>query len=188
MENDTGREDDSLPRAEEDLRLPGRRSFLGLVIGAGSAVVGVLMAIPLLRFALYPLFAQTTAAEWSDVGPVDSFGSLSAPVQKLITVPQRDGWREVVSQRPVYVTKDQAGQVEVLSATCPHLGCEVPWSPEKHAFYCPCHGSVFASDGSRISGPAPRGLDSLASTVENGRLKVRFQYFRQLLPEKEAVS
>jgi len=187
MENALARED-AVPPGKGEPGLPGRRSFLGWMIGAVWAVVGGLMSIPLLRFALYPLFDHTARADWSDVGPVDSFASLSTPVEKLITITQRDGWREIVSQKPVYVTKDQAGQLEVLSAICPHLGCEVPWSPEKQAFYCPCHGSVFAPDGSRISGPAPRGLDSLATTVENGQLKVRFQYFRQLLPYKEVAG
>jgi hypothetical protein len=28
-------------------------------------------------------------------------------------------------------------------------------------------------------------MDSLDTTVQNGQLKVRYQYFRQLLPDKE---
>ena len=176
------------PQEARNVPNPGRRSFLEVALGLGTAIVAGLMAIPLLRFALYPLFASTAEAEWSEVGAADSFASLATPVEKLITVSQRDGWREMVSQRPVYVTKDSQGQLRVLSAVCPHLGCEVPWNPDRHAFFCPCHGSVFAPDGSRISGPTPRGLDSLTSTIENGQLKVRYQYFRQLLPDKEAVS
>ena len=188
MKNESTRDDDAVLSGKGGPGLPGRRLFLGWMIGTVSAVVGVLMAIPLVRFAFYPLFAQTGEAGWSDVGPVDSFGSLSAPVERFISVSQRDGWRETVSREPVYVTKDHGGQLEVLSAICPHLGCEVPWNAEKQAFYCPCHGSVFAPDGSRISGPAPRGLDSLTTTVENGQLKARFQYFRQLLPYKEVAG
>jgi len=171
--------------AKEVLKDSERRTFLGVVIGAGMTIFGILAAIPLLRFALYPLFAKAASVAWSDVGPADSFESLSSPIQKLVTVEQRDGWRESVAQRPVYVTRDKQGQVVVLSAICPHLGCQVTWSGEKNGFFCPCHGSLFGPDGTRISGPTPRNMDSLATTVEGGELKVRYQYFRQLLPNKE---
>ena len=43
-------------------------------------------------------------------------------------------------------------------------------------------------DGTRFRGPAPRSMDDLDSKVENGMLKVRYQYFRQLIPTKEALS
>ncbi len=167
---------------------PERRTFLGVMIGAGMTIFGVLAAIPLVRFALYPLYAKAASVTWSDVGPADSFASLSAPVQKLVSVEQRDGWRESVSEKPVYVTKDKQGQVVVLSAICPHLGCQVTWSADRQDFFCPCHGSVFAPDGTRISGPTPRGMDSLESTVQDGQLKVRYQYFRQLMPNKEVAD
>jgi len=168
--------------------LPDRRSFLATALGAVMAGVGALLAIPLVRFALYPIFANSDDTKWSDVGSESDFASLSDPVQKMITVSQVDGWRESLAQKAVYVTKDSQGQLGVLSAICPHLGCQVPWSAEKKAFFCPCHGSIFGPDGARISGPTPRGLDSLQSTVQDGRLKVRYQYFRQLLPDKESVS
>jgi menaquinol-cytochrome c reductase iron-sulfur subunit len=168
--------------------LPDRRSFLANVMGAVMTGIGALLAIPLVRFALYPIFAKTSETQWSDVGPADSFASISDPIPKLITVSQVDGWRESQSQKPVYVTKDSQGQLTVLTAVCPHLGCEVPWNAEKKEFFCPCHGSVFAPDGARVSGPTPRGLDSLQTIVQDGQLKVRYQYFRQLLPDKEPVS
>jgi menaquinol-cytochrome c reductase iron-sulfur subunit len=173
----------SMPAPQQD-----RRSFLATALGAVMAGAGALLAIPLVRFALYPIFAKSGDAEWSDVGSASDFASLSDPVQKMITISQVDGWRESLSQKAVYVTKDTQGQLEVLSAICPHLGCQVPWNAEKKEFFCPCHGSVFAPDGARVSGPTPRGLDSLQSTVQDGRLKVRYQTFRQLLPDKEPVS
>jgi menaquinol-cytochrome c reductase iron-sulfur subunit len=43
-------------------------------------------------------------------------------------------------------------------------------------------------DGAKISGPAPRPMDDLESKVENGMLKVRYQYFRQLISTKEPLS
>jgi menaquinol-cytochrome c reductase iron-sulfur subunit len=188
LAHDTHDENQAVAEAGEQALSPDRRSFLATALGAVLSAAGALLAIPLLRFALYPIFAKSGDSEWSDVGSAGDFASLSDPVQKMITISQVDGWRASLSQKAVYVTKDSQGQLEVLSAICPHLGCQVPWNAEKKAFYCPCHGSVFAPDGSRISGPTPRGLDSLESTVQDGRLKVRYQYFRQLLPDKEPVS
>lgn len=188
MAHDAHNDNQALVEASDQAPVQDRRSFLATALGAVMTGAGALLAIPLARFALYPIFAKTAETQWSDVGPADSFASLSDPVQKIITVSQVDGWRASLSQKPVYVTKSSQGQLEVLSAVCPHLGCEVPWNPEKKEFFCPCHGSVFAPDGARISGPTPRSLDSLTSTIQDGQLKVRYQYFRQLLPDKEPVS
>ncbi len=188
MSDETRQPAGGIADAKESAKAPERRTFLGAIIGGGMTIFGILAAIPLVRFALYPLYAKAAESGWSDVGPADSFASLSEPVQKLVTVEQRDGWRVSVAQRPVYVTKDKQGNVEVLSAICPHLGCQVIWSADKQDFYCPCHGSLFAADGSRISGPTPRGMDSLSTTVEGCQLKVRYEYFRQLLPNKEVAD
>lgn len=173
---------------KRELLFPGRRSFFAVLVGVGTACVGALLSIPLVRFALYPLVAKTTETGWSEVGPVDSFASLPAPVQKVITVTERDGWREFASKRPVYVTRDGQGQLQVFSSVCPHLGCEVPWDESKQEFFCPCHGSSFSANGTRLGGPTPRGLDSLPTTIQDGRLMVRYQYYRQLVPDKEVVG
>jgi Rieske Fe-S protein len=150
--------------------------------------VGAALVVPLVRYVFYPLRAQTTQIQWSDVGLVSEFVSITAPVQRSITVDQIDGWRKMVSDKVVYISKARSGQLEVLSAVCPHLGCSVQWRSAKGEFECPCHGATFAPDGSRMAGPAPRGMDALQTRVANGRLLVRYQYFRQLVPFKEAAG
>src|SRR5438067_11328779 len=106
---------------------PNRRSFLAGLLAAGSAAVGAILAVPLVRFSLHPVLARTTEKSWSDVGNVDEFQNLDAPVKKLVTSEQRDGWRRTIAQKPVYVSKDAKDEVIVLSAVCTHLGCTVPW-------------------------------------------------------------
>ena len=55
--------------------------------------------------------------------------------------------------------RDPEGALHLHSAMCPHLGCVVHWNPVEHSWDCPCHGSRFAArDGSRLNGPADRGL------------------------------
>jgi cytochrome b6-f complex iron-sulfur subunit len=45
-----------------------------------------------------------------------------------------------------------------LQATCTHLGCLTAWKPELGIIACPCHGSKFKRDGTKIEGPAPKPL------------------------------
>ncbi len=174
-------------RASSELSFPGRRSFFTVLVGLGGVAVSALLAIPLVRFLLHPLSAKTTETAWSEVGSTDEFSSIATPVKRLIGVEQRDGWRKMVSEKSVYVTKGADGQLRVLSSICPHLGCSIAWNETKGQFICPCHVGVFGADGARISGPPPRRMDELDSRIESGRLMVRYQYFRQLVPTKEVI-
>jgi cytochrome b6-f complex iron-sulfur subunit len=57
--------------------------------------------------------------------------------------------------------------IEALYWKCVHLGCTVPWISGQGEFICPCHGSVYEYNGSRVSGPAPRALDAMPVTVND---------------------
>jgi menaquinol-cytochrome c reductase iron-sulfur subunit len=167
---------------------PGRRSFLVVLIGLGAAVVGALLSVPLVMYAVDPLFRKTSPKSYSDAGPISQFDHLTQPAEPVIPVTRTDGWRVITSQEPIYVLPPDVGQHRVLSTVCPHLGCEVEWRDGEKRFYCPCHGSVFAEDGTLISGPAPRGMDYLDSKVSDGRLQVEYEYFRMLVPDREVME
>lgn len=157
-------------------------------MGLCAAGVGAVLSIPLIRYTLYPILGKTTEVKWSDAGPVSDYESLTVPVSKSITVEQLDGWRKPVSDKVVYITKNAEGKLEVLSAVCPHLGCSVQWRDKDHEFRCPCHGGAFTQAGDKTGGPPPRGMDTLQSEVQNGRLMVKYEYFRQLVPKKEVIG
>jgi menaquinol-cytochrome c reductase iron-sulfur subunit len=180
----------STPRNLASPGLPpvNRRSFLGALLGVGSLFVGALLSVPLLRFALFPLLRRTTELKSSPVGKLSEFSSLTEPVMRTIQIEQVDGWRKAISEKVVYVTRDSQGQLRVLTSVCPHLGCTVPWNKEKGQFACPCHGGTFTIDGTRVSGPSLRGMDTLETSVEGGQLMVQFQYFRQLVSDKEVIG
>ena len=55
-----------------------------------------------------------------------------------------------------------------LYQKCVHLGCKVPWCGSSQWFECPCHGSQYNRVGEKKAGPAPRGLDRFAVTVDDG--------------------
>ncbi|MFP6900935.1 MAG: Rieske (2Fe-2S) protein [Opitutales bacterium] len=86
----------------------------------------------------------------------------------------------------VYLRRVDGGGVEAFSVTCPHLGCAIDFRSAEHDYFCPCHNSSFAIDGS-ISDPAspsPRPMDSLETQVDNGEIKVKYLDFRAGIKEK----
>jgi cytochrome b6-f complex iron-sulfur subunit len=71
--------------------------------------------------------------------------------------------------RPVALFRD-AGGIYAISTICTHLGCIV--RPSAQGFECPCHGSMFAPDGTVTRGPAPRPLRWLSVSVNGGTIVV----------------
>jgi nitrite reductase/ring-hydroxylating ferredoxin subunit len=68
------------------------------------------------------------------------------------------------------IAQPQRGVFKAFDAACPHQGITVdaPIGSTDY-FLCPGHNSKFRlADGSRISGPAPRGLKPVAVKVRNG--------------------
>jgi len=57
----------------------------------------------------------------------------------------------------IFVVRETQGFF-ALSAVCTHLGCLTAWKPDLGIIACPCHGSKFKPDGTKIAGPAPRPL------------------------------
>ena len=88
--------------------------------------------------------------------------------------------------QPVFVLP--GGDRRVLSAVCPHEGCEVDWSGERREFLCPCHDSVFRADGARLSGPAQRGLDQLATRVNGDTLEMQYGDAQTSEPQTDAPT
>lgn len=55
---------------------------------------------------------------------------------------------------------------------CPHLGCTVPWAPERNQFACPCHGSIYEANGQNVAGPAPRPMDYMTIEIRGDEIWV----------------
>ncbi len=76
-------------------------------------------------------------------------------------------------EEKIFVFRDKEKGFAVTSAICTHLGCTVQYFSSDRRFHCPCHGSVFASDGTVQHGPAPRPLEWLEVTLaRDGQLRV----------------
>ena len=169
LQNDAG----AAGLTKESLQI-GRRSFVASLLGVGFGLVATVIGIPTLRFIFYPVLAVSKMSKWTEIGDASEFDNIEGPVTKTISLTQRDGWRDVVSLQSVFVNRLANGGLQVLSPICPHLGCSVAWHASQNKFVCPCHGGQFGADGTRISGPPPRGLDRLETQVKDGKVQVQF--------------
>ena len=78
-----------------------------------------------------------------------------------------------LADEKIYVFRDRDKGFAVASAVCTHLGCTVAHFQSDQKFHCPCHGSVFAADGSVQHGPAPKPLQWFEVTLaRDGQLRV----------------
>jgi cytochrome b6-f complex iron-sulfur subunit len=75
-------------------------------------------------------------------------------------------------QSGVYIVHGPEG-IYAMSAVCTHLGCLTAWNAALGIVACPCHGSKFTRDGTKIEGPAPRPLVWLRAYIDDeGNLMV----------------
>jgi menaquinol-cytochrome c reductase iron-sulfur subunit len=107
-----------------------------------------------------------------------------------IEVVSENGWEKTRVRRAVWVRREAGNEraLSVFSPICPHLGCPINWHPDQSHFLCPCHGGNFNSSGQLLSGPPPRGMDSLEFEVRAGRLWVRWQDFKIGVSQKVPVE
>jgi Rieske Fe-S protein len=169
---------------QNEQRGDGRRSFLKLAIGTLSALGGLVLGLPILGTMLAR--PATRKAGWTRIANLASL-PIGRPVNIRFTVTERDAFLREEVLHAVWVLKRSPEDISVLSPVCPHLGCYFSWNPGAGQFQCPCHASVFAEDGSVLSGPAPRALDTLPSKTEEGSLFVRLERYKPGRAEKVRV-
>jgi cytochrome b6-f complex iron-sulfur subunit len=166
-----------------------RRGFMRRMLGAGIG----LLSLEFLGGSLYFLWPNlteglgaditlgtaeditSTFAEWAEGLPfiysqanlffvnvpaakarVEGNGSVSSPVA--------DPGADVAEDLPL---PDRS--VLALWRKCPHLGCQIPQLCDRSQWFeCLCHGSKYSVLGEKRGGPAPRGMDRFAVTVQDG--------------------
>jgi quinol---cytochrome c reductase iron-sulfur subunit, bacillus type len=150
---------------------PTRRGFL-LAMGLGlNAIAAALVAIPFVGYLLAPARRLATQA-WIPLGPMSAFPERQT---RLATYrnPFVGAWDGETANVPCWVRRLDGEAFQVFAINCAHLGCPVRWFAESRLFMCPCHGGVYYEDGSRASGPPPRGLFEYEYKIEGGQLWVR---------------
>ncbi len=153
----------------------GRRRFLASFVWSAAAAIAATLAGLLGKFFAAPLLARSRE-EPAEValGPLARFRDAKEPVPAFYERRVTDGYLTATEKGRVYVVAE-GGEFLCLSTTCTHLGCSVHWDSDRQQFLCPCHGGVYAKDGTVVSGPPPRPLARLPVRVHENRLKIRIE-------------
>lgn len=148
-----------------------RRGFL-LTLGVGlNAVAAALFAVPVVGFLAAPV-RRIAQQAWIPLGSLADFPegeTRLATYRNPFVLP----WDGETANIPCWVRRIAGEKFQVFAINCAHLGCPVRWFAESKLFMCPCHGGVYYEDGSRASGPPPRGLYEYEFKIEGGQLQVR---------------
>jgi Rieske Fe-S protein len=153
-----------MPDSRDASTLGGRRRALAIFINTAIAVVGGGLSVLLGAFALRSSEAAARG-RWVRAGTTAELKP-DVPVARVLAVSRVDGWYRERARQTVFIVWDGASTVRALSATCTHLGCQVRWDASGAKFRCPCHGGVFAADGSVVEGPPPRPLDKVEVRID----------------------
>ena len=70
------------------------------------------------------------------------------------------------------IARTSSGKYWAVSSVCTHAGGTVTFVASNNQFYCASHGSVFAVDGSVLSGPAPSSLAQYKTSLSGNSLRV----------------
>jgi glycine/D-amino acid oxidase-like deaminating enzyme/nitrite reductase/ring-hydroxylating ferredoxin subunit len=85
-------------------------------------------------------------------------GDSQSIVKSLDDIAPGKGGVIVRGEEKIAAWRGDGGELHAVSATCTHKGCTVTWNTAERTWDCPCHGSIFAADGSVIHGPARKPL------------------------------
>jgi menaquinol-cytochrome c reductase iron-sulfur subunit len=175
---------------EEEPRTYPRSVFLeASTLGIG-AVIGGIVTLPIVGFAVLPAFTDQETPE-VDLGPLENFPENQFVIASYFENPEHGE----VSRRTAYIRNN--GEIDgqqsftILFSRCVHLGCPVqPNGPiedeqrkeykntvvitptQPSGFSCPCHGGAYDTEGRRTAGPPVRSMDRYEFGIKNGNLFV----------------
>ncbi|MGH2592478.1 MAG: ubiquinol-cytochrome c reductase iron-sulfur subunit [Anaerolineae bacterium] len=155
-----------------------RREFLNYVWGAAISLFLAEFGIGAYIFSL-PRFREGEFGSDFDLGALNEI--LPPPDSEPADFPQAKTWLLNIGPKEAAKGQGKEGLMAIYKV-CTHLGCLYKFEQSTERFECPCHGSKFHQDGTKIlqEGPAPRGLDrfivelmdeagnAVATTPENG--------------------
>jgi menaquinol-cytochrome c reductase iron-sulfur subunit len=148
-----------------------RRTFLFKVAIAINAVIGLMVATPVVRFLLSPLRGKGGYQSWIPLGKITDYEP-GTTILATYRNPYANSWDGETANVACYVRRQPDGGFTVFAVNCAHLGCPVRWFPQSQLFLCPCHGGAYYADGSRAAGPPERGLFTYASRVDGDTLMI----------------
>jgi Rieske Fe-S protein len=165
-----------------------RSVFLSAATLGLGGVIGGLITVPVLGFAVLPSFTNQDEIN-PELGPIEAFPEGQFVIATYLENPEIGE----VSRRTMYIRNngflDGTPSFTVLYSRCAHLGCPVqpngPVSSDRQqelengvtltptqavGFGCPCHGGQYDTEGNVIAGPPVRALDRAEFSIRDGKL------------------
>ncbi len=157
--------------SQEKSEAVSRRWFMMKAAIALNGLVGIALAIPIVRYLFGPWRSDASYKAWVTLGPANSFAAGETKLS-FYKNPYTQPWDGQTDNVACYVRRTGSDEFQVFAINCAHLGCPVRWFPQSQLFMCPCHGGVYYADGERASGPPPRGLFTYKWKVVSGDLQI----------------
>lgn len=164
-----------------------RRTFLATIVGWVCSAFLLTLSVCGVKFLFDPLRSRKQSRKKQRIATLDSVPG-DRPLRVVV---QADRWDAYVHHPAgpigtIWLTREESpdGELHIrcFQAACPHLGCGIDYAADRNAFFCPCHASEFAPDGSRRLGPSPRGMDELAVNFSepdaDGKRWIEIEYAR----------
>ena len=171
-----------------------RSTFLSVATLGLGGLIGGLVTLPVLGFAVLPSFTNTSESDVEvELGPIEDFPEGEFVIATFLEDPEVGE----VTRRTMYIRNngitDNVPSFTMLYSRCAHLGCPVQpngliMEDEKKeigpndtesvtpvlvtGFGCPCHGGQYDTEGNRVAGPPVRALDRSEFSIINGNLVV----------------
>ena len=151
-----------------------RRALLAKLGLLFNGLVGVILAVPILRYLMSPVTRGRKPGyeSWLSLGGLEQF-PVSETRLAIYRNPDVNSWDGQTADIPCWVRNLDGQNFQVFAINCAHLGCPVRWFPQSNLFMCPCHGGVYYADGSYAAGPPPRGLFQYRYKVEDSKLLIK---------------
>ncbi len=181
---------DAMPVMREDeIATYPRSMFLSAATLGLGGVIGGLITVPVLGFAVLPSFVGQDEQD-VELGPLDAFPEGEFVIATYMEDPEVGE----VTRRTMFIRNN--GLIEgvpsftTLYSRCAHLGCpvqpnglideEAKQTVGKQGveltpvlatgFGCPCHGGQYDTEGNRTAGPPVRALDRAEFSIRDGKL------------------
>jgi Rieske Fe-S protein len=178
----------SAPAAEEEVPAYPRSVFLSVATLGLGGVIGGIITVPVLGFAVLPAFTNQKEQD-VDLGPLENFPESEFVIATYLEDPEVGE----VTRRTMFIRNngrlDGRPSFTTLYSRCAHLGCPVqPNGPVEDdqkktygdnvelipvlavGFGCPCHGGQYDTEGNRTAGPPVRALDRAEFSIRDGKL------------------
>jgi Rieske Fe-S protein len=167
-----------------------RSTFLSVATLGLGGLIGGLITVPVLGFAVLPSFTNQSEQD-VELGPIGDFPEGEFVIATYLEDPEIGE----VTRRTMFIRNNgrtEAGEPSftMLYSRCAHLGCPVQpngliMEDERKkigphdvdvtpvlvtGFGCPCHGGQYDTEGNRVAGPPVRALDRTEFSIINGNL------------------